>query len=107
MAHATFKLVEECSGVGDLIRGGEALGRVQYRIDRYQGMLHGSGMPIPGLHRIEGSVDMGPSSIPASIVGSDLTLRLDDGRTISIVVTDTDGRVLAEGHGPGRGCSCC
>jgi hypothetical protein len=103
MEHATFRLVEECSGSGDLIQGADVLGRVQYRFDRYQGMMIGSGMPIPGLHRIRGSI----STVSPDMVGADATLRLEDGRSIRITVVDRDGSILAEGHGPSRGCSCC
>lgn len=100
-------MVEECAGTGELMQNGTALGRVRYRLDRYQGMLEGSGMPIPGLHRVEGSVEAsGPSALPAR-AGDSVTLRLEDGRTVALTLADDDGRVLAEGHGPGKGCSCC
>lgn len=102
-----MKLIEECSGTGDLVRRGEPMRRVRYRISRYQGMLEGSGLPIPGLHRVEGSVDLEGPADAAALVGAALTLRLEDGRSLPITVVDTTGRVLDEGHGPGRGCSCC
>ena len=83
---------------------GEVIRQVRYRIARYQGHAEGSGLPIPGLHRIEGSVetsaDLGP------LVGAPLTLRLEDGRALAVTIAGSDGRVLAEGHGPSR-CSCC
>jgi hypothetical protein len=101
----TFKLVEECSGNGDLIRAGQVVRRVRYRVDRYQGMTDGSDMPIPGLHRIEGSVDL-DAPTAGDLVGAGVTLKLEDGRSIDVTL-DADGRLLAEGHGPGRGCSCC
>ena len=107
MAHARFKLVEECAGTGDLMQDGAVLGRVRYRLDRYQGMLEGSGMPIPGLHRVEGSVEAGQQAALAARAGESVTLRLEDGRTVALTLADDEGRVLAEGHGPGRGCSCC
>jgi hypothetical protein len=107
MSQATFKLVEACSGTGDLLRDGTLVGRVEYRFDRYQGMREGSGMPVPGLFRIEGSIAPGGSGVPAAIVGSDATLRLDDGRTVRITIVGPDGSIRAEGHGPGRGCGCC
>jgi hypothetical protein len=106
MPGATFKLVEECAGLGDLIRAGAVLRRVRYRIDRYQGMMEESGMPIPGLHRIEGSVELDGSALPVDLVGSNVILKLEDGRSLGITLS-SDGGVLAEGHGPGRGCSCC
>ena len=104
----TFKLVEECSGTGTVVRDGtEVPGRVRYRIDRYQGLMNGSGMPIPGLHRLEGSIAPEEGPLAPELIGANVSLRLEDGRTVRLVVTSGDGAVLAEGHGPGRGCSCC
>ncbi len=105
MQHATFKLVEQLTGVGDLFQDGTLLRRVRYSIARYQGMLVGSGMPIPGVHRIEGSTDYDVTDV--TIIGRPLTLRLEDGRAIAVTIAARDGRLLSEGHGPGRGCSCC
>jgi hypothetical protein len=107
MAHATFRLVETCSGTGELSRDSQTLGPVEYRFDRYQGMLEGSGMPVPGLHRIEGHVNAEASAQLADLVGALLTLRLEDGRSVAVTLADADGSILAEGHGPGRGCMCC
>jgi hypothetical protein len=106
VSQTTFRLVEACSGVGQLIGCGPVR-EVRYRIDRYQGMRESSGLPIPGLHRIEGSIVPEGGVLPPDLVGTDMTLQLEDGRTVGITLTGTDGRVLAEGHGPGRGCSCC
>jgi hypothetical protein len=59
------------------------------------------------LHRIEGTVTL--TSVPdaAALVGADVKLDLEDGRSLSLTVADEQGRVLAEGHGPRHGCSCC
>ena len=100
----TFKLVEECAGVGAISSNGEVIPRVSYTIARYQGFVERSGMPIPGLHRIEGSVVTSADLAP--LVGIPLTLRLEDGRALGITLATSDGRVLAEGHGPSR-CLCC
>lgn len=100
-----LKLVEECSGVGDLILNGEVLRQVRYTITRYQGTA-ASGLPIPGLHRIEGSLALDAGAHTADLVGAPLTLKLEDGRALVITLTGSDGRILSEGHGPGR-CSCC
>ena len=104
MQHATFKLVEQLSGTGDLENDGTLLGRVRYSISRYQGMLVGSGMPIPGLHRIEGSTDFEVTDV--SLIGRPLVLRLEDGRALGVMLAARDGRLLSEGHGPSR-CLCC
>lgn len=101
-----MKLVEEREGQGRLTARGEAVGAVPYAIRRYQAMTAG-GLPVPGLHRIEGR--LGLEGLPAAIrLESDMTLdlELEDGRRIELRLIDTNGEVLAEGHGPGR-CACC
>lgn len=100
-----LKLVEQCAGVGQLSRGERHYGEVSYEISRYQGMAR-SGLPIPGLHRIEGAIGIDALPEPARRAGTSYQLTLADGRTIGITLADADGRVLAEGHGPSR-CSCC
>ena len=101
-----MKLVEEYAGVGDLSAQGDVVGQVRYRISRYQGMHDVSGVPIPGLHRIEGLLDAVRSVDFAPLVGKSLILRLEDGRALGITLAGDDGRVLAEGHGPMK-CQCC
>ena len=101
-----MKLVEECAGVGELSRGELVFGSVRYRISRFQGMA-ASGLPVPGLHRIEGAIALDAVPRPAELVGANLTLKLEDGRALGITLADADGRVLAEGHGPKHGCACC
>ena len=101
-----MKLVEEYRGVGALRWRQGTIGAIAYRINRYQGMAL-SGLPIPGVHRIEGTITFTNAADAATLVGSDVTLDLEDGRSLSLTVADEHGRVLAEGHGPGRGCSCC
>ena len=101
-----MKLVEEYAGIGDLSTQDDLVGQVRYRIARYQGMHDVSGVPIPGIHRIEGSLDAVQSVDFAPLIGKSLILRLEDGRALGITLADDDGRVLAEGHGPSR-CLCC
>jgi len=101
-----MKLVEERQGQGRLTARGENVGAVPYAIRRYQAMTAG-GLPVPGLHRIEGR--LGLESLPATVgFESDmpLHLELEDGRQIELRLIDLSGEVLAEGHGPGR-CACC
>jgi ferric-dicitrate binding protein FerR (iron transport regulator) len=100
------KLVEEYAGVGALRFRERKIGDVAYRISRYQGMAV-SGLPVPGLHRIEGTVALAGVADSAALVGANVQLDLQDGRTLALTVADEHGRVLAEGHGPRHGCSCC
>ena len=97
-----MKLIEESHGSGELMQNGETIRKVVYRISRYQGVMEGSGLPIPGLHRIEGAIDLDASDL----VGATLALKLEDGRVLGITLVSTDGRILSEGHGPTK-CGCC
>ncbi len=101
-----MKLVEESAGVGELMLNGQVLRQVGYRISRYQGVVEGSGLPIPGLHRIEGSIDFDPGTDSAGLTGAALALRLQDGRVLGITLVGNEGRIFSEGHGPMR-CLCC
>jgi hypothetical protein len=100
-----MKLVEEYSGVGDLSGRGDGLRQVRYKIARYQA-FSGNGLPIPGLHRIEGAIDVPSNEDVTDLVGAPLVLRLQDGRALAVTLADAAGRVLSEGHGPSR-CFCC
>jgi hypothetical protein len=101
-----MKLVEETSGIGELSSDEAVLRQVQYRLNRFQGMTEQSEMPIPGLFRIEGSIEFNANSNPDEWVGIPLRLKLQDGRVVGITVVTTDGRILSEGHGPSK-CLCC
>jgi hypothetical protein len=101
-----MKLVEEYAGVGAVRWRDQHFGRVPYRISRFQGMAT-SGLPVPGLHRIEGSLTLAGVTDASALVGENIKLDLEDGRTLSLTVADDSGRVLTEGHGPRHGCSCC
>lgn len=100
-----MKLVEECAGTGELIWRGQTFQPVSYRISRYQAMTR-SGLPVPGLHRIEGQLGLERVGESGRFSGDNVALRLEDGRTMRLTVTDVDGSVLAEGHGPSK-CGCC
>ena len=101
-----MKLVEETSGTGELTRNGDPLCTTPYRIRRFQGMTEGSGMPIPGLFRIEGSLEFLPGTDSREWIGVPLQLKLEDGRVLGIALINSEGRILSEGHGPSK-CFCC
>ena len=88
------------------MQNGQAIRPIGYRVRRYQGMTEGSGMPIPGLFRIEGSIDFDTRSDSAEWLGTALGLKLEDGRVLGITIVDSAGRILSEGHGPSK-CQCC
>jgi hypothetical protein len=101
-----MKLVEERQGEGVLTVRGERVGPVSYAFNRYQAMTSG-GLPVPGLHRIEGR--LGLAELGASVAlkqDMHVALEIEDGRSFQLTLLDDSGRVLAEGHGPGK-CGCC
>jgi hypothetical protein len=101
-----LKLVEQYAGVGSVRFRDRTVDAIPYRISRFQGMAL-SGLPIPGLHRIEGTLTLAGLTEAAGLVGANVTLELEDGRSLALTVADETGRVLAEGHGPRHGCGCC
>lgn len=100
-----FKLVETCTGAGDVSVGERVLAGVGYSLRRFQGLAR-SGLPVPGLHRIEGELELSGVPDREALVGSDLTLDTEDGRSLRLTLVGEDGRVLAVGHGPSK-CGCC
>ena len=105
VGHSELRLVEECVGVGEIAVAGRAFPEVRYEVRRFQAMT-ASGLPVPGLHKIEGRVDLGGLAKRQELIDSNCTLRLEDGRTLHVTLIDAEGRLLAEGHGPSR-CTCC
>src|SRR5690242_13106584 len=101
-----MKLMEECAGVVELVQGDSTIRPIAYRVRRYQGISECSGMPISGLFRIEGSVDLESGSDIKNWIGASLGLKLEDGRVLGIAIVDRTGRILSEGHGPSK-CLCC
>jgi hypothetical protein len=101
-----MKCVEQLSGIGDLLHKGTVVRQVRFQVSRFQAFAEGSGLPIPGLHRIEGSIDFDLNNDPEEWIGDALGLRLADGRILAITLADKTGRILNQGHGPTR-CLCC
>jgi len=106
MIKSMMKLIEECAGAGELMADGESLRPVRYRLSRFQGMREGGDLPIPGLHRIEGTVEFDSPTNADEWIGTPLRLRIEDGRVFGITLVDADGRILSVGHGPSK-CLCC
>jgi hypothetical protein len=100
------KLVEESSGDGELLLKSFVLRSVRYQIKVFQGFFDGNGLPIPNQRTVEGSIDLGASSDAGDLIGANLTLRLQDGRKIGVIIADETGAI----HQRARcttGCSCC
>src|SRR5215471_8021427 len=98
------KLVEETSGTGELLLKSLVLRRVRYQIKVFQGM-YGNGLPNPLQRTVEGSIDMGADGA-ADLIGTSLTLRLEDGRRIGVTIADDEG-TIHQRPACTTGCSCC
>ena len=96
------KLVEESSGEGELLLRSLVLRQVRYRIKVFQGMF-GNGLPNPTDRTVEGSIEAGEL---ADLVGTNLILRLADGRTIGVIIADESGAIHQRAACT-TGCSCC
>jgi hypothetical protein len=99
------KLVEESAGTGDLLLQSMVLRQVRYEIKVFQGMFH-NGLPNPAQRTVEGSLDFGGEAASGGLVGASLTLRLQDGRRIGIVIADDAGTIRTR-PACTTGCSCC
>jgi hypothetical protein len=100
------KLVERCSGVGDLMRHEQVIRRVHYEFSVFQGMVPQSGLPIPGQRTLTGSIDFEPARESVDLIGRVLTLKLEDGRHVGITLTGEGGTIAEGRHGTGA-CLCC
>ncbi len=96
------RLVEETSGDGELLLRSRVLGQVRYQIKVFQG-LFANGMPNPLQRTVEGSIESGELD---GLVGASLTLKLQDGRKIGIMVSDETGTIHTR-PACATGCSCC
>jgi hypothetical protein len=100
------KLVEQCAGMGDLMQNDKVLRQVRYEFSVFQGMVGESGLPIPGQRTLSGSIDFDPASESRDLVGTVLTLKLEDGRHLGIKLTGEGGSIEEGRHGHGV-CMCC
>jgi hypothetical protein len=100
------KLVEQCSGTGDLIQHNKVVRQVRYDLSVFQGMLGDSELPIPGQRTLTGSIDFDASRDSEDLVGPVLTLKLEDGRHLGIRLTGEGGSIEEGRHGHGA-CMCC
>ena len=96
------RLVEESAGDGALLLKSRELGQVRYQIKVFQGMFE-NGLPNPTQRTVEGSVDGCDLS---GLTGLNLTLQLQDGRKIGIMLSDESGTIHTR-PACTTGCSCC
>ena len=100
------KLVEQCAGTGDLMQDDKVLRQVRYEFSVFQGTVGESGLPIPGQRTLTGCIDFDPNGDSRDLVGTVLTLKLEDGRHLGIKLTGAGGSIEEARHGHGA-CMCC
>jgi hypothetical protein len=95
------RLVEQPTDDGDLFEGSARLGRVHYHLSVYQHFSEDEGQSVPPNLEVEGRlVTLDPLDLAGLFHrGSELRLRLADGRMLDFSLTDDHGRILSTGRG--------
>ena len=100
------KLVEESSGTGELLLKSLVLRQVRYQIRVFQGFFDGNGLPNPTQRTVEGQIDLDNPQESADLIGANLTLKLEDGRKLGVIIADESGAIHQRAACT-TGCSCC
>jgi hypothetical protein len=94
-----MRLTEQLEGTGQVFERDTPRGDVRYHVRVYQQYPDGAGAPSATLQRLEGSVSaLSGSSFDSIDVwrrGADLTLRLEDGRTLEFQLSSSAGTLIA------------
>jgi hypothetical protein len=95
------RLVEQPSDEGDVFEGAVCLGRAHYHLSVYQHFSESENEAVPANMAVEGRiVPVGELNlIELHRRGSELTLRMADGRAVDFSVTDDEGRIRSTGRG--------
>ena len=93
------KLLEDLHGVGPVRRDGQLIREMKYSIQVYQRMHETSrGEIILGETFVEGSVDYDMIRDSVDLIGAELTLHLQDGRTLPFLICGDSGQIVAAGE---------
>jgi hypothetical protein len=94
------RLIEQPADDGDVLKGAVRIGRVHYHLSVYQHFSEGE-QAVPGDLVVEGRItpidDMDLTEFHRR--GSELTLRLADGRALDFSVGNDDGTIRSTGRG--------
>jgi hypothetical protein len=66
------------------MRKGDTTRPVRYEFSALSGIMDGSGLPIPGLFRIEGFNRLRPARASDDWIDTPLILKLEDGRSLGM-----------------------
>ena len=95
------RLVEQPTDDGDVFEGAVCLGRAHYHLSVYQHFSEAENEAVPAKPAVEGRIvpvdDL--NLIELHRRGSELTLRLADGRVVDFSLTDGEGRIRSTGRG--------
>ena len=95
------RLVEQPSDDGDVFQGPVCLGRAHYHLSVYQHFSEAENETVPANTAVEGRIvpvgDLNLGELHRR--GSELTLRLADGRAVDFSLTDDEGRIRSTGRG--------
>ena len=95
------RIIEQPADEGDLFAGAIRLGRVHYHLSVYQHFSDAEGESVPANLEVEGRIAPLDEVDLAELHhrGSELTLRLADGRALDFSTTDDEGRIRSTGRG--------
>lgn len=85
-------VIEQCSGVGRIYdENGQHIGESRYDLQVLQEVHDSPTGDVPGLKRIEGTVEV------IADIGRALTIHLEDGRRLDFFIADVSGRIAHRG----------
>lgn len=89
------RLVEQPTGNGEMFAGLVRIGRVHYHLSVYQHFSDAEEESVPANLEVEGRITPldGLDLIELHRRGSELTLRLADGRALDFSITGGDGQI--------------
>jgi hypothetical protein len=93
------RLVEQPTENGDVFAGPVCLGRVHYHLSVYQHFSENEDESVPADLDVEGRLTSLEGFDLLVHRGTELTLRLADGRTLDFSLVDDDGRIRSTGRG--------
>jgi len=89
-------VIEECRGVGRVYReNGEFVREAEYDLQVLQEAHETPSQDVPGLRRIEGTIEIG--ELDLHLVGEPLVLHLEDGRRLDFFYADSGGIIANRG----------
>ncbi len=95
------RLIEQPTGDGDILHGRACLGRVHYHLSVYKRFSRVEDVPVSASLEVEGRITASDTIdiLAAHQRGTDLTLRLSDGRLLDFAMLGGRGTIRSTGRG--------